>query len=87
MPPHVKQQRSFIIKKAPVEEIDGYYKSSYERIVKEHSEETIDEGKIKKMLFNFTRPSIHIPPLNVHLKNQKVAFPIYLRSILGENIF
>lgn len=38
------------------------------------------------MLFNFTRPSIHIPPLNVHLKNQKIAFPIYLRSIIGENI-
>lgn len=38
------------------------------------------------MLFSFTRPSIHIPPLNIHLKNKKVAFPVYLRSILGENI-
>lgn len=38
------------------------------------------------MLFNFTRPSIHIPPLNIHLKNQKVPFPIYLRSLLGESI-
>lgn len=38
------------------------------------------------MLFNFTRPSINIPPLNIHLKNKKVAFPIYLRSILGESI-
>lgn len=36
MPPHVKQERSYIIKKAPIHEIDGYYKSSYENIVQEH---------------------------------------------------
>ncbi len=41
---------------------------------------------VKKLLFGFTRPSVHIPPLNIHLKNKKLAFPIYLRSILGKNI-
>lgn len=36
MPPYVKQERSFLIKKAPTEEIDAFYKSSYEKIIKEH---------------------------------------------------
>lgn len=74
------------MKRAPSNVTDAFYKSVYENIIKEHNEETFDEGKIKKLIFNFSRPSINIPPLNIHLKYKKVQFPIYLRSILGENI-
>jgi hypothetical protein len=55
-------------------------------LVKNHADEAIDEGKIKKFLFNQTRENLSIPPLNIHLKNKKVSFPIYIKTILGEDI-
>ena len=43
----------------------------------------IDEGNIKKFLFNQVRENVNIPPLNIHLKSKKRTFAIYLKSLLG----
>jgi hypothetical protein len=38
---------------------------------------------MKKILFNYTRESLNIPPLFLHLKNKRIPFPIYLKSLVG----
>ena len=47
------------------------------------NEGVTDEAKIKKIIFNSVRPNLSIPPLNLHLKNQKISFSTFLKKIMG----
>jgi hypothetical protein len=77
MPPLVKQETTYIFRRASEKETIEVYRQEYERILKE-TDGPLDEAIIKKKLFQAPIPHVGIPPLTSVLKEKRLSFTDFL---------